>query len=111
MKDNWYRKARLIDKDPDIGKQTYVQCFQCKKFLTSPSGETTDPKSIWKDRRDMDPIERDEHDAAMSMFEADDYSAPIGITSVFCPLCFAEQQEEVNRFFENKNKNKSKLPA
>ena len=89
---NWYRKARLVDKDPSANV-TYVKCVYCKKYATfdpSNPGET-----IWKTVDEMDEEEKgqvEEGEGAMGR-----YVEEMGISHGICPSCYPRVLEEVKR--------------
>jgi len=97
---DWYRQAKLIDKDFDTeDSQTFIRCMDCKRFLTNMSGEPGE-EAVWKDESQMDVDEKENMELALSswMSEGKNYTLPIGITDTFCPDCIDRPMREYEEY-------------
>jgi len=90
---NWYKKARLIDKDPSEEVVTHLQCAQCKRFAVHNIDDPSDPHPVWKHVEELTTEEKQE--AQLSLNAMDYYKVERGITHGYCPDCFKKILEEV----------------
>ena len=101
---NWYKKAKLSDKDKNPDKSIFLRCMYCKNFLTSPNGiyseEDRQDMANWKSVEEMDAEERFELNIAINSRDIKD---PIGISDGMCPRCKKNvMDKEIAEFVQKK---------
>lgn len=85
---SWYKEAKLIDKDLEPDKSTFVQCMQCQKYRTEDGR--------WIDTEEMDAEEIEQH---KTIPEGRNYDPrnPIGVSHGVCPICEQALYEDIDR--------------
>jgi hypothetical protein len=91
---NWYKKAKLIDKDPSE-KVMNLQCAWCKRFAIHNIDDPSDPKPVWKLLEELTAEEQNE--AQLSLKAMVDLKDERGISHGLCPECFQKTLEEVKK--------------
>ena len=82
---NWYKKAKLADKEPDPNKNIHTTCQYCNRWVTE------DKPNIWKKQEDLDPEENDQRMNAENGMMG--YRSEIGVSHGICPYCFETMQK------------------
>jgi hypothetical protein len=98
---DWYRKAKIINKDSRENWQTFNRCMICGRFATSPSGEDGGD-IVWKSEDQMDEDEKMDRDMAIYYWKNGGPRASMGISDGYCPKCLEEALTQV------RNRHKSK---
>ena len=94
---NWYKKARLIDKDKS-NKNTYVQCMDCKRFSTDTGWKNTDEMI-----QGGEPQDAKDANKALAEFEKNNYRSNFGISHTRCPECHEKFMQEIEEYRKKKH--------
>jgi len=79
---NWYKKSKLIDKDPSKESVINTTCSYCHRWATHPFDEHSD-NIAWKKFEDLD---EDEKEMA-SFISKQPFSKELGLSHGICPYC------------------------
>ena len=79
MKMNWYKTAKLADKDPNPDKLLFTACMYCNRWKT-------DESPPWKTFEQLS-SEEDKYQAARALESMKDSPEDIGISHGICSYC------------------------
>ena len=98
----WYKKARLLDKDPSPDGQTFRACMYCKRWGVDRGGGEE-----WKKNEELDAQEAQDAAKAIHEMQHGGIQSKVGVSHGVCSYCdellgvgIPENNEEINSLVE-----------